>query len=161
MHKAMLKFVYMIQVSFQVHITWGYASTLTIHVCPVGNSICGSANSPAAMVFLEHTPSNMMFLCPDGAFNSGHKTSLYGFHQDPTRVTRPAYVDDYRSLPGIFLHEMMHMLATAPHIGDQNTTYTYDNRRWTGPAYGFTGCHYLANKMRTPDLAVSNADSYV
>jgi hypothetical protein len=69
--------------------------------------MCGSTAAEA----ITYWNSGNMLLCPKAFDPSNYKTSLSSMRSDSGDVKW----NDVRSLPGVFLHEMMHFLDLKPH----------------------------------------------
>ncbi len=148
---------------------------------PVGTAICGSDASTQATKFSRPIPKKM-FLCPAGASGTDVKTSLADFHDSPSLVEQPAYIEKYKSLPAVFLHEMTHWLTNDhpsmppsgcpdrgcfAHNHMYSLTRTVKNQEvdYKGEiktAYSYVACFIVAfpKQMNRPDMATLNADSY-
>lgn len=75
-----------------------------------GGPICG----PKAAEGITFQAAGTMFLCPKAWVPTNYKQTLSAL----PRTGRTTW-DDVRNLPGVFIHEMMHMLPIKPHITDE------------------------------------------
>ncbi|RAL58593.1 hypothetical protein DID88_003953 [Monilinia fructigena] len=101
-----------------------------------GGKMCGPKSAEA----ITYTQSKNMFLCPNAFNNANYKTSLKSMK---TTTAEVEWVN-VRSLPGTFLHEMMHFLDLNPHVIDQRVTA--DNGRQVA-AYGMIAVWMLGGKL--------------
>ncbi|PQE30587.1 hypothetical protein CJF32_00009866 [Rutstroemia sp. NJR-2017a WRK4] len=118
-----------------------------------GSPMCGSGAAEA----ITYWNSGNMLLCPKAFDSSNYKTSLSSMRTTTTEVTW----NNVRSLPGIFLHEMMHFLDLKPHVIDEKVAG--DNGKPIS-AYGLIACWMLSGQAGTKTVdkskALTNADSY-
>ncbi|KAF7895871.1 hypothetical protein EAF00_005886 [Botryotinia globosa] len=118
-----------------------------------GGKMCGTRSAEA----ITYWQTGNMFMCPNAFNNANYKTSLKSMRTSTAQVEWK----DVRSLPGIFLHEMMHFLDLKPHVVDQKVTGDSGGQV---AAYGLIAVWMLGGKAgeETVDRskALTNADSY-
>jgi len=117
-----------------------------------GGPICG--DKAAEAITYATAPQNM-FLCPNAWNSANYQTSLTGMRASTDEVEWATT----RSLPGVFLHEMMHWLPLNPHVTDEKVQVDANTRV---VAYGLVACWLLGgnNGATTKAQTLTNADSY-
>lgn len=135
-----------------------------------GSPMCGSTAAEA----ITYWNAGNMLLCPKAFDSSNYKTSLSSMRSTSGEVTW----NNIRSLPGVFLHEMMHFLDLQPHgmsfdIGLKVWSWqdVVIDQKVSGDtggqiaAYGVIACWLLGGKAGEDknvdrSKAITNADSY-
>ncbi|KFY81211.1 hypothetical protein V499_00037 [Pseudogymnoascus sp. VKM F-103] len=128
---------------------------------PAGTTpICSQdGGRTAAQTFIPtnlaiNKPSNIMIFCPGVWDTTKVKTSLVPYQGDYFKSGDKASPDDYRSLPGVFIHEMLHLLY--PQVFSDKPMR--DRSGTSVIAYNFDLCFDLARLDL--DDALKNPDNY-
>ncbi|KAI9667657.1 MAG: hypothetical protein M1821_000474 [Bathelium mastoideum] len=97
-------------------------------------------------------PGRMMILC-DSVLNADVvKPSLASYRGN---VADGSYQDPYKSLPGMFIHEMMHWMV----FNTYSDKFVSPGTTTRVKSYNFYNCYYLANKQDQA-VALTNPDNF-
>tara|TARA_R110002060_G_scaffold9989_4_gene14941 strand:- start:1850 stop:2170 length:321 start_codon:yes stop_codon:yes gene_type:complete len=92
-----------------------------------GGSLAGQTFKPTPLAV--NKPSNIILFCPAAWDTTRVKTSLVPYQGTYFKPGDKASPDDYRSLPGTFIHEMLHLLYPfqCELASDFSSQYTVSN----------------------------------